>query len=38
MAIRKGAAANIRFALEHGDLNLEPIVVKQPFRSLEMGA
>ena len=33
---RAVAAANIRFALEHGDLDLEPIEVKQPFRSLEM--
>ena len=33
---RAVAAANIRFALEHGDLDLDPIFVKQPFRSLEM--
>ena len=33
---RAVAAANIRFALEHGDLDLEPVVVKQPFRSWEM--
>lgn len=33
---RAVAAANIRFALEHGDLDLEPVVVKQPFRSSGM--
>ena len=33
---RAVAAANVRFALEHGDLDLEPVVVKQPFRSWEM--
>lgn len=33
---RAVAAANIRFTLEHGDLDLEPVVVKQPFGSWEM--
>ena len=33
---RAVAAANIRFALEHGVSDLEPIVIKQPFRSWDM--